>query len=650
MSHIDAALTHIRTQLPSTWTSQFSNLITRDDVNDKAYVLSIEVAVASILDRVATPFFEHLNLSVISGEYVTDLIWHKNKLIELENYVKNDVADIDISAYPEMEAVAQEEFKANFLFPVNQTLKKYRSLIEFVDRHLIYQSNTSTLFSVIKNDSEKVKDGNSAARENAKVFQLNVRLSQIDHSLSFQESDFRDLLLIDDHLKNTTSISYVDILQKKCGFLLYKLSFRLQESHQNYLYAINFNYSTVQLSKVADFNEFNDVIEGHYDDGLPPPNYIVKRDAALHKFETAGILTLNDYHILIKYFKDNKRDLGSLENLRTKYEQYYTGRNGFSLFDQKASDVTFCYLDNNILSLELDQGKLELDNWEEKLKKYTDRAEQRKNKNFFPYYKIINKYLKSEIERQFESNESKLTEIHNLIAKFEENLKRLIENLGICEETDYLAFQNNYEGCKVMINNSIACFVASSFVLPLNYKKLSEEIEEYRMDRLKFNSMYEIEKMIDADRKVVKGVKEEIERTDKRNIEILSIFSAIVMFVSNEIQIFSKVANVKDAVAFTLFFAFGLGLFVLMIWFVTRPEGVKLKNFNFIHWFMITLFSLGLSSGIGYLYFSKPVINNANELQKLQFKIDSVKKVKVLDSLLKPRQLETNLRQKKHPH
>ena len=72
--------------------------------------------------------------------------------------------------------------------------------------------------------------------------------------------------------------------------------------------------------------------------------------------------------------------------------------------------------------------------------------------------------------------------IRGLIDEYKINLTKLIENVGICEETDYLPFQKNYDSCKVTIPDSSGtnrvCFISSSFALPLNYKELKEELED----------------------------------------------------------------------------------------------------------------------------------------------------------------------------
>ncbi|WP_439695377.1 hypothetical protein ACFGVS_20425 [Mucilaginibacter sp. AW1-7] len=641
MGHLDTAFNDLHNTLPVNWINSFAITVTDDDVTLQENVINAEVAVTVILDTAANIFFEELNLSIIAGEYVTDIDGYRTKLIAIEDYI-NDQADFEILGYPQITSVSQETFKSSFFHPVKHSLNSYKLLLNFVEKHLVYKPNTSTIFHLIKNDNKDSRDTNSAAKEMGALFQLNITLAQIDHSLSFDQTYFKKLLFVQKSLRElSTSTPTSEILMKKCGFLLYKISFRLQQSQQNYLYAIDFNYTQVEPSEIPEFQEYNDIIKGHYDDGMNPIYFNQRLDAALIKFEEAPTtLDLDNYHCLIKYFKDVKKDIKKLEKLKEYYETFYEReRASANLFDKKAYDISYCYLENNIFSLELDQKKITLSNWNHKLNEYTDRAENFKNRNFFPYYKIVKEFLRKEIPQQFKLKDYQLNVIRGLIDEYKINLTKLIENVGICEETDYLPFQKNYDSCKVTFPDSSGtnrvCFISSSFSLPLNYKELKEELEIYKAELNQFNAMFEIQQLIDVDRKDIKTVKQEIERTDKRHIEILSIFAALVMFVSNEIQIFSKVPNMVDAVAYTLFFAFGLGLFVLMIWFITRPEGVKLDSLTFMHWFVVILFSIGLISAVTYVYTSKfPNKGQQQELSRMDFKIDSLKRSKTIDTLL----------------
>jgi len=596
MGYLSDAFENLKIALTPTWTDVWNVSVVKDDTTDIDYVSDIELQITTQLNPVVNAFYENLNLSILCGEYVLEITAYKERLTAIEEYIRNNIAYIELPSFPAVSAMAQDLVETNFYRPVHDSLRNYQMLLDVVEQHLVYKNNTSTIFRLLKDEVQMGKDTDSTIRELASLFRLNVKLSEIDHTISLTEQDFTSLLLSQERLKTVSATtSSLNIISKKCEFLLYKLSFRLQQSQQNYLYAIDFNYSTVEPKEIAEFDSFNAIIKGHYDIGNKPPLYKHRFERALIRYEQAGNLSFDDYHALTKYFKDETKDIQKLNELLKRYKELYERESPTaSPFNKRAFDITYCYLENNILSLELDLGEFNLENWQSKLRSYTERADTFKNKNFFPYYKIINKFLGEQITKLFSSKTNNLLILNKLIHQYEVNLSNLIKNVGICEETDYLAFQNDYAGGMVSIEDNLGqsrdCFIASSYVLPLNYKEIREELEIYKAELNKFKSMYGIQELIDADRKDVQAVKHEIEKTDKRHIEILSIFAALVMFVSNTIQIFSKATNFTDAVTYTLFFAYALGLFVLMIWFITRPEGVSLANLKFTHKFTFFIF------------------------------------------------------------
>ncbi len=72
-----------------------------------------------------------------------------------------------------------------------------------------------------------------------------------------------------------------------------------------------------------------------------------------------------------------------------------------------------------------------------------------------------------------------------------------------------------------------------------------------------------------------KEIREEQKNNLKRTVEILAIFSAIVIFSSSSIQLYSNINNLKAAIAFTLCFASALSLFGFLLYAIVRLENTK---------------------------------------------------------------------------
>jgi hypothetical protein len=634
MVHLNTALSQLQTDLPqAAWVNSFSNVITDDDVDNDQNKLTAELALLSVLNPATTKIYKELNFSVISGECIQDLSSATALISQIETFITS-LANFDVAGYPGMTLFSQQVFSESFLQPLRRSLRQYNALISVVNRRISHQAGSSMIFHEIVElpiPSDKV----SVAGTLAELFYVNVNISEIDHRLSYNKSTFKRLLLFQNQLTNLSLPSAeLELITAKCGFLLYKLSFRLQQSKKRFDYGIDFNYSTVQLTEIPQFAAYNDIIKGHYDKGMNPPGFDSRANAAQTKYGVpANILNLDDYHALIKKYKDAEPDISRLLALKNKYEAWYNQvtNQAISPFDKRAYDIGFCYIENNLFSLELDQKKVNLENWENKLESYTNRATTLNNSNFFPYYKIIDKFLGPEIKRQFKQNDEKgLTVIKELLLKYDDNLKLLILNTGICEETEYIAFQADYNAATTNFidsqGTSHKCFVSSAFVLPLEYSKFKEELETYRAELTKFRTMYDIQRLLQKDHKAIQKVKEEIDKTDKRHIEILSIFAALVMFVSSEIQIFSKIVYMRDAVTFTLFFAFSLGLFVLMIWFITRPKGIKRKALSYSHMLIFSLFIAGTVLGVVYAFFGDlPKSKTDKQVEKMQKEIKTLR-------------------------
>ena len=106
--------------------------------------------------------------------------------------------------------------------------------------------------------------------------------------------------------------------------------------------------------------------------------------------------------------------------------------------------------------------------------------------------------------------------------------------------------------CRMHWNDFNARFFALEF-----------DIMKFLTDIAYFESIWKIEKS-------EKRAEDAEKNATKHNVEILSIFAAIVMFVSGNIQIFQYISSAKLAIIFMVWFAFSLASFVFLIRFNFR--------------------------------------------------------------------------------
>ncbi|WP_288882574.1 hypothetical protein [Pedobacter panaciterrae] len=635
MTHLNNALSSLQASLTDRWSFSLPGLINSAIQSHENNNL-IEIEILSKVEPVLANLFDDLNKSLIEGEYANNISSCNQKLQEIDTHITTR-AIFDIPGQPDYTAFSQAVFTEEFLLPIRTAIKDYKRLLEVVEGRLNFEPQVNILFNVYKNEFSI--DVNS--HKDLKLFKLNVQVSLIDHTLSFDNNTFRKLITISHTLSGIASVGSIsDILKKKCDFLVSKLTHRF-DGDKTTKYAIDFQYHSLNTTNPPELDYYDEIIKGHYDN-IQTIEFKNRYKIALTKFNsTPDNLDFDDYHALIKYFKDIRPDLRKLKELRTRYELFYTSTSSVADFDKKSREIVFCYLENNILSLELHEKQINLDNWEEIFSNSINKAESFKNSNFFPYFKIIDQFLIEQIENQYNRNIISFDIIDKLIRAYEVNLTKLSENLKICQETNYLTFQLDFAGSRTKITdvNGISwdCFIASSFVLPMDYKFWFKIVETLRADLVKFKALRDLRISLKEDIKEIYDVKNKLAESDKRHIEILSIFSAIVLFVSNEVQLFTHLKSVTDAVIFTLFFAYALGLFVMLIWFVTRPSSVNLRKLPLTHYVLIGVFLTGFISAGLYLYFDSMAQSNLIRKKQTSFenRIDSLRNEIKMDSLKK---------------
>lgn len=117
-----------------------------------------------------------------------------------------------------------------------------------------------------------------------------------------------------------------------------------------------------------------------------------------------------------------------------------------------------------------------------------------------------------------------------------------------------------------------------------------------------------------------------LKKVKKNNIQILSVFAALVIFAVGNIQVFKIVETLKEAVIFMLTLAYSLCLFAIVIWFIVSYKKVKM---SLAHYFLIGALFLGLLfSGLaiftnwGDTPITFPQTNNKNK--KIDLNIDTI--------------------------
>ena len=606
---------------PDNWEQQFASS-TESDVEQTNNILA---DLTAHLSKSAKIFFKSLNLSVLSGEYIS--------ISDFEDYIKKIektltlISEIDEGLVPiQYRGNFQDLLYIGFTKPLVQAINNYLGHYKKIKRKY-NNPDRQSLFEAISKKNLHIPENhpNWTYTLLGEFINFTLRLSYIDHVLVVRAKQLEDLILIYHNLeerkkKNPDDIIVI-LLFDKCSFLLKKLLIRFDRDPGNYYYALDFEDKIIDQERFSpgNFEVFNQATKIQYVDSKLERTYHQFKENSknfIKDWKNSKKLSFEGYHSIVKYHKEFNNT--SIEKLTEIIAKFKTSHSSDNSFDEWASNVSYIYLNNNLLSFRLKQNNLSIRKIEEVFNETLILQSDLEIKNYFPFLKICKALLniaEKELNKLPDSHIN-IDKIIKLIGKVEKEMLLCFE---WCSDHHFIPFQLPFHECTKTVtikDNSYSLFLASSFILPINFEKVNRELEEVQRNIKDYKSKYDIHVSIREEKEEIKNIKEAIQKTDKRHIEILSIFAAIVLFVSSNIQVFSKAETFIDALRFMLVFAYILILFVVVIWFITREQGFKIRKMPFVHWFFIGLLSL---STIGALYMIYPDLKiNKERKQKTE--------------------------------
>ena len=133
-----------------------------------------------------------------------------------------------------------------------------------------------------------------------------------------------------------------------------------------------------------------------------------------------------------------------------------------------------------------------------------------------------------------------------------------------------------FNECLVLYKElSIRLFIPSSFTRPIEYKILSDEIMEYKSKIVFFRNKLELLKEKDD----IERIKQEIAKSERKYIEILGVFTAVITFLFGTIDFFSTAKKSADIIYPSIAIGLILLLFSSSIYFLTIPRLDKLSDY-----------------------------------------------------------------------
>lgn len=264
----------------------------------------------------------------------------------------------------------------------------------------------------------------------------------------------------------------------------------------------------------------------------------------------------NDFKLFftIKFYKDIEKDFLKLENLKSVVKS--------SRLDKKNK----LYYFNNLFSLLIkngDKDEIIINKYFNEIKSYSEYSQ---SNNYFIYYKFLDYKLQLVNEKILQKKISK------------EQLEVYIKDCEILNnecnkkfEWTYRSFNILYQFdvddcCIEFMNEKI--YFPTSFLLPISITEnkflianKSEVINElkYKLIELKNNSYNEI-------------IEKQIKDNEKKSIEMISLFTAVISFIMGSISGFKFIDNIYNAISFVLIFGLCLSIFLILILKLIRKD------------------------------------------------------------------------------
>ncbi len=522
-------------------------------------------------------------LSVLSGEYLVDESYDEK--LERINKLIGDSGGIS----PEN-------------IELINSIKQIRSLITQY-RHFILRINTKyskperiELFNTFtdRDDSYFYETSNDEIDIKCGLFKdIILGITYYDHNLSLKvdQDSFKEILYFLSRISETKEVTgpVKALSEAKCKILLYKLAKRIEQDDKKYYYTHNLSDKEFEIKDNIPvyYKDFIDDIDLQYYDDFEnnkDQNRFVKYCNKILEVSNSE-LALTDAHALVKYHKDvlqNGEDV--LKDLCEKLKQT-SSKSNFKC-DQRAKTVSYHYLLNNHFSYIVNKCEENHTKIINELKEIVQRQKVDDVENYFPFLRYT-EYLISTLDQEFSNDIIDSSTIKIFLEAFEENYKILMNKYEWCYDRDFLAYMPSYNECikiEKIEGHEYKLFIASAFVLPINYAQVKRQIDELFQRFTKYKLLFdvklfqdkknqELENTIDKVTREFSNIEERVKDSERKNIEILGIFAAIVLFTMSNIQIFSKIDYVKDAILFMLIMAYCMCMFIVVIWLITRDKG-----------------------------------------------------------------------------
>lgn len=487
------------------------------------------------------------------------------------------------------------------------------------------------------------------------LLEYNIELSKIDHLFINEESLIKELFKYKNDIKNIRiTVSLVKDTELRNSFndithaLLLKVEFLIDKWRARHSFKLkdeNFKYIDLftdkRYSDITRIQEYKSKIlylynvNGHDSSSILRKEYQkilskCKVNELITNINTLNKLNLFDLHTLIKYYKDEVKDSQKLKKLIQVFRNKENNNRSENIHNIFCIHISKQYCLNNYFSLYCDEFLKStdgIDKLEYRINKFTEEYLQIKKEsthltdNFFLDFKFLKTSLLF-LEKQFLKNKDNT---HDIIKRTSDFFNvTLQKTINVFDSKIQWSLKNNNYIFKLPFEESLVkykdinIYFSSSFLLP----KINDEIldarnflsSDYQKLNLKYSTEHEIQDIY--------NLKEDYKKENKKTIEIVTLFTAIVSFIVGSIGGFKFITDIYSAISFVAIFGLCLLSFVLTIMKLIRKDGI-VNYLDFIFLFSMLIFIAFISLNMQKTL--KPDVNTTNteSTNTIKLKIDN---------------------------
>ncbi len=468
-------------------------------------------------------------------------------------------------------------------------------------------------------------------------------VNRFDHFFDEGVDFLKNLIELENLInKSKHPFKHISALKLKISFLKYKWAVRQNTTYQNIdgqfsvkSYLLNDNLISVLEppefnTTHAKLNEWKKYLDFHYDYGEKDYHFKRYNDLKLRELKDLNFFEL---HFLIKFYKDKKKDYKNLSDVVEAIEKKEVD----CTLNKSLYYKNLNYALNNQFSLLIENESVkegDVIELREKIKKFQNKAG---SDNFFLEYKYLS-YCVERLKRLIKNREAFDTEI-----PVNKHLKEIRELISECEKKiswsqnhHNLLYQLPYDESLVEYNSESleSIYFASSFLLPLSVEQANYDVQKIKINFNNEFSYTEVYNTLDKEFNQIKDIKASVTHYEKKSIETISIYTAIISFIVGSVSGFSFIDSFYKAIIFLLIFSTSLTSFLLLVFIST-------KGFEKIYKYKkaVLYVYFGIATLLGVIFFFKDRNDRLEAIQKnltiekhINKYLDSISTIKNLES------------------